>query len=344
MLSNSPLLFWFIVVFLAGTLLWARRRRSRRREVARELAERVRREDALKHLCKCEANGIPATLASVAGILHLPADGTAELLGDMEQRGLVSFSSGELHLTPTGRASGLHIIRAHRLWESYLAGETGVEKNAWHAQAEEREHSISPAEADRLSARLGHPVRDPHGDEIPRAGGALSADPGRPLTTLAPGTAGRIVHLEDEPEIVHAQLVAEGLRLGAVVEVVENSDRRMRFWAEGDEHVLAPLLAHNVDVLPFAPDEAGRTETTLSDLKPGAQATVLGLMPDCRGQERQRLLDLGFVPGTKVASEMTSPTGEPTAYRVRDSLIALRREQARHVRVRVPAADAAPPP
>lgn len=343
MLSNTPLLFWSIVVVLAGTLMWARRRRSLRREAARELAGRVQREDTLKHLCKCEANGIRATLASVAGILHVNSDGAVELLGDMEQSGLVSFSSGELHLTPAGRASGLHIIRAHRLWERYLADETGVEKIAWHAQAEEREHSISPAEADWLSARLGHPVRDPHGDEIPRAGGALSANIGRPLTTLAPGDTGRIVHIEDEPEIVHAQLVAEGLRLGVLVRVVENSDRRVRFWADGDEHVLAPLLAHNVDVTAFTPDEAERAEATLSNLKPGSHATVVGLMPDCRGPERQRLLDLGFVPGTDVASEMTSPTGEPTAYRIRDSLIALRREQAQHVRVRMPPDDAASP-
>jgi Fe2+ transport system protein FeoA len=44
-------------------------------------------------------------------------------------------------------------------------------------------------------------------------------------------------------------------------------------------------------------------------------------------------LDLGFVPGTEVMAEMTSPGGDPTAYRVRGTLIALRHEQAGLIRI-----------
>jgi Fe2+ transport system protein FeoA len=44
-------------------------------------------------------------------------------------------------------------------------------------------------------------------------------------------------------------------------------------------------------------------------------------------------LDLGFVPGTAVEIEMVSPGGDPTAYRVRGTVVALRREQANLVRI-----------
>jgi Fe2+ transport system protein FeoA len=44
--------------------------------------------------------------------------------------------------------------------------------------------------------------------------------------------------------------------------------------------------------------------------------------------QRTRLLDLGFVPGTQIAYEMSSPLGDPTAYLVKGSLIALRKDQA----------------
>ena len=44
-------------------------------------------------------------------------------------------------------------------------------------------------------------------------------------------------------------------------------------------------------------------------------------------------MDLGIVPGTDVFAEMTSAAGDPTAYRVRGSLVALRDEQARHVQI-----------
>jgi Fe2+ transport system protein FeoA len=51
------------------------------------------------------------------------------------------------------------------------------------------------------------------------------------------------------------------------------------------------------------------------------------------------MLDLGIVPGTVVEPEMSSPGGDPIAYRVRGTLIALRREQADLIRVeRLPAA------
>jgi Fe2+ transport system protein FeoA len=45
------------------------------------------------------------------------------------------------------------------------------------------------------------------------------------------------------------------------------------------------------------------------------------------------LLDLGFVPGSAVEVNLVSPAGDPTAYLVRGALIALRREQARFIRI-----------
>jgi DtxR family Mn-dependent transcriptional regulator len=68
--------------------------------------------------------------------------------------------------------------------------------------------------------------------------------------------------------------------------------------------------------------------TLLASLKPGQKARVVQLTDACVGTERRRLLDLGFVPGTLIEVEMVSPSGDPTAYRVRGTQIALRREQA----------------
>lgn len=47
-------------------------------------------------------------------------------------------------------------------------------------------------------------------------------------------------------------------------------------------------------------------------------------------------MDLGILPGTTIEVEMTSPSGDPTAYKVRGALIALRKEQARMIRVENP--------
>jgi ferrous iron transport protein A len=77
---------------------------------------------------------------------------------------------------------------------------------------------------------------------------------------------------------------------------------------------------------------------TLDELPRDAEAVVTSL--DASGPERRRLMDLGLLPGIEVRAERTSPLGDPTAYRVRGSLIVLRRSQARgiHIERRVRAA------
>ena len=46
------------------------------------------------------------------------------------------------------------------------------------------------------------------------------------------------------------------------------------------------------------------------------------------GDLRKRLMDIGFVPGTKVECVRISPFGDPKAYYVRGAVIALRKEDA----------------
>jgi DtxR family Mn-dependent transcriptional regulator len=105
----------------------------------------------------------------------------------------------------------------------------------------------------------------------------------------------------------------------------------MRFWADGDEHVVAPVVAANVSVQPLPDTVDTEPSDRLTDLRPGEQAQVAGISRALRGPDRRRLMDLGFVPGTVVGVDMAAPSGDPVAYRVRGALIALRRDQARMI-------------
>ncbi|MBI5692537.1 MAG: DtxR family transcriptional regulator [Verrucomicrobia bacterium] len=334
MTFDSP---WFLLLgaLAAAALFWPRHGAWSRWREARRLAERARQEDALKHILKCEANGETATVLSVAGALRLRDGAAAALLRELEARGLVSFEEGRLRLQPPGRELGLHVVRAHRLWESYLAEQTGVAEARWHRLAERQEHLLSPQQAQALAARLGHPLHDPHGDVIPERGERLAADTGQSLNTVPPGRAFTIVHIEDEPEVVYARLLRLGLRPGMRAYVVEKAPEGIVLWAEGREFSLVPSMANQLSVveLPSVTPADLRAEGYLHELPPGVRARVLGLIPACRGPERRRLLDLGFVAGSEVEASLVSPTGDPTAYQVRGALVALRREQARVVRV-----------
>ena len=325
-----------MVVLVLALFFWPRWGLRHNRRRIKRANRRIYVEDALKHIHKAEAKGRRPTLESIAGAVGISLDSAAELLGGMQADGLVTDRDGTPCLTEAGRDAALHIIRAHRLWERYLAEETGYEEADWHGRAEEREHDLTPDELDALAARLGNPTHDPHGDPIPPAGGVLEPHGGLPLATLAADQAGLIVHLEDEPEIVYAQLAAEGLAPGQVVRNLTVAPDRVHFWTNGDEHVLAPVLAANIFVRPL---EAPEAETSLSHTRPlsaltlGETARVVALAAGLRGQERRRLLDLGLLPGTEVTAELRSPSGDPIAYRIRGATIALRAEQARHIRV-----------
>ena len=65
---------------------------------------------------------------------------------------------------------------------------------------------------------------------------------------------------------------------------------------------------------------------SLSDMKKGEQMMIKNL--ETKGELRQRLMDIGFVPGTKATCVLVSPFGDPKAYLVRGAVIALRKKDA----------------
>jgi DtxR family Mn-dependent transcriptional regulator len=301
----------------------------------RKMTDRVLREDALKHIQKLEFRGARPTLRSVAGALNVSTDKAVEVLADLEERNLVCMREGEWCLTPDGEAVALQVIRAHRLWERFLQEQTGFGEEEWHLQAEEQEHALTAEEIEELARSLHYPSHDPHGDPIPTADGELMVEMGVPLTKLEVNQPGRIVHIPDEPEILAAQIKAVGLLPGMMVRVSEISSERVVVWGHGDEQALAPMLANEIAVVPLLEEEElpEISGEPLSVLAPGQRGEVVMLSPRCRGPERRRLMDLGILPGTVIEAEMESPSGDPTAYRIRDALIALRKEQADWIRV-----------
>lgn len=72
-------------------------------------------------------------------------------------------------------------------------------------------------------------------------------------------------------------------------------------------------------------------EMRLCDLKPGERATVCRLLHG--GTMRCRLQDLGLLPHAPVVCLWHSPQGDPTAYRIGQAVIALRREDSTAVLV-----------
>ncbi len=299
--------------------------------------ERILIEDALKHVYDCEYRDLPCTLHSISGALSISGNRTAQLLLRLEQLKLVTSAHGGYVVTEEGRGYALRTIRIHRLLERYLSDETNLDPAEWHQSAEYREHKTTPEESEVLAAQMGHPLFDPHGDPIPTALGDSPPPQGTPLTELAPGRLAAIVHVEDEPQAIHAELIAKDLHPGMRVRVLESGPEQIRFEADAQEFSLAPVVAANLSVHPLPEgQEMSVSLKSLSDLKPGEKAEVAGISPACRGSQRRRMLDLGIIPGTEVTCEMKSPTGDPVAYRIRGAVIALRHEQSGMIQINEP--------
>jgi len=307
---------------------WRHRFFARFRRVRNE-SERTVMEDALKHAFDCRTRNIACTVESIAGALQTTTALATKLVMRLEAIGLLVPATNGFQLTAEGTAYALRVIRIHRLWERYLADETSVHEADWHRVAEFEEHRMTAADADVLAARLSNPQFDPHGDPIPSASGELPEIPGEMLTTFPAGATVRIVHVEDEPPAMYDRLVAIGMHLGLYLEVLESSPARVRIEAQGEEHVIEPALARLITAVRVQPGEQRpRSFLALSALHPGDAAQVSSISRLCRGQQRRRLMDLGIVPGTRISAELDSLTGNPRAYLVRGTLVALRREQA----------------
>jgi len=94
------------------------------------------------------------------------------------------------------------------------------------------------------------------------------------------------------------------------------------------------LSVNNSEAAPWGPSLEGRPEAcpTLVDLRRGDAAILDGI--DLPGEDARRLMELGFLPGTRVTAGRSAPGGDPQVFRVDGSEIALRRETAKRLKIR----------
>ena len=110
---------------------------------------------------------------------------------------------------------------------------------------------------------------------------------------------------------------------GLVQLLVKGREVQLPSVAAANVHVgpARPAVAHPPDVIP------------LSRLRREKVGEVVSIDPEVRGLTRRRLLDLGVTPGVRIRPELEPLFGRPRAFRIRETLVALRDEQANGIRV-----------
>ncbi len=77
---------------------------------------------------------------------------------------------------------------------------------------------------------------------------------------------------------------------------------------------------------------AGRERRTLAHLRKGDHAILEHI--DLPVDDARRLMELGFLPGTRITAGQSAPGGDPQVYQVDGSEIALRRATAAQLTIR----------
>ncbi|BCW67692.1 DtxR family transcriptional regulator [Arthrobacter sp. NicSoilB4] len=163
----------------------------------------------------------PITSTQLAQRLGVANSSVSEMVRKLKDQGLVDHQPySAITLTADGVRLALSMVRRHRLIETFLVRELGYRWDEVHDEAELLEHAVSDTFIDRMAAKLGNPVRDPHGDPIPAADGSVQMPAAHRMSELDDGHTGLITRISDEnPELLR-YLSAEEITLDADVEVL----------------------------------------------------------------------------------------------------------------------------
>lgn len=330
------------VLFVTGTVLlmvallwWPKTGIIAKRKKSKETAKKELMEDALKYIYDNAKENLSFTFDNLVETLSVDHTEVRSIVNRLQELKLLKSKGQFLNLTSEGKDYALRIIRIHRLWERYLSEETGIPETAWHAQAEIQEHKLSEEEANKLSHQMGHPRYDPHGDPIPTRSGDLPPEKGRALIEFSEGDIVQVIHIEDEPVLVYAEIINKGIHLDNQIEILKKLKSRLHILTDGHVYTLSFNVAKNITVVLSVKEETVEEPfLSLSSLKMGEKAKVIKISRACRGTQRRRLMDLGIVPGTIISLALVSAGGDPKAYNIRGAVIALRKDQAAYVNVK----------
>ena len=114
----------------------------------------------------------PGNIAKELGISNAAATDMAKKLSAKDLLHYKKYQ--ELKLTDKGTKMALNVVRKHRLWEALLFKLFDLSLHDIHKEAELLEHQTSDLLANKISAYLGHPKFDPHGDPIPNEHGEIT--------------------------------------------------------------------------------------------------------------------------------------------------------------------------
>jgi Mn-dependent DtxR family transcriptional regulator len=229
-------LFYFMAVFLSpskGLIFKYVRNRKQDRTIEKE--------DIIKYLYKQKSISADS-IAEMASKLGIGISNIKRHFQALKKDGLILLSD-QIQLTAKGKSNGEKLVRAHRLWETYLVDQVGLDNQEIHEDAEKYEHLLTAELLDQLDLKLGYPTTDPHGSPIPTK--RITAS--NPLLKLKPKSKARISENQINSEI-ESKLWELGLTAKSSIQMVD-IDQSKVIIKRGTDHIeLEATLAEMINV------------------------------------------------------------------------------------------------
>jgi len=208
----------------------------------RKLQRKIQLEDILKQSFRLRERGTVTKDILMSKLAFNPALLNTHL-NTLKKKKLLERNDAEIILTEAGRQEANRLVRAHRLWETYLVQQMGMTEEQIHEEAEKYEHLLTDDMIEEVDEKLGYPTKDPHGSPIP----TRMDHPDFPLSHLAEESTAFI----DEDQIneaVHRQLKELGLRPETSIEVLKRTKDFIEVKLNGTLIKVPVKLAREINI------------------------------------------------------------------------------------------------
>jgi DtxR family Mn-dependent transcriptional regulator len=279
----------------------------------------------------------PVTVSHLAERLGVTSVSANEMVRRLDEHGLTKHTPYKgVTLTNEGRKAACDVMRRQRLWEVFLYNHLKVEWSKVYELACSLEHATAPEVTEALAAFLGDPKICPRGNPIPAADGSFTPLDGVLLNSVAVGESAEVIAVNatatDVLKYLHERSILPGRRLTVVEAAPLQGPLTLRM--DGKKFALGLLLAEFVLVKPVsAKEETVKTSEPiqLHLLRPGQKAVIAQV--GGATALRRRFIEMGIVKGETILMERHAPLGDPMEYLIKGYHLALRKEEAAHIKV-----------
>ena len=171
-----------------------------------------------------------------------------EMIKRMDRKGFVTFKPYKgVKLTTKGHREAIRMIKAHRLWEVFLAEKLNISWENLHEEAEKLEHATSALVLDKLYTYLDKPAYCNHGNPIPDEDGHMATPAMMALSDAKDNQWFKIQRvLDHKPLLTYLGERNIGLYDVLLINQIDQFSGLINVQVNGENHTLSKSIARMI--------------------------------------------------------------------------------------------------